>query len=261
MANRRMFSLDVVGTDRFSDMPVSAQSLYFHLGMRADDDGFIAAPRQIAKMVNCGKDDLGILVGKGYVIPFESGVVVITDWKINNQIRKDRYTETKYYEEKGDLGIDPNGSYIIRSDVVAKRLPDGCQSVIPNGNPGKDRLGKDSKDKENTICSEPDKSALTGSGILLPLNDKTTYDVPLEKISTWKHAYPAVNVEQELKKMIAWLESNPKKKKTRRGVNQFINGWLERAQNRGGYSSYPSHGNEGKEIKGENKPQYVDSWV
>lgn len=111
------------------------------------------------------------------------------------------------------------------------------------------------------ISSEPDKSALTGSGILLPLNDKTTYDVPHEKISTWKQAYPAVDVEQEFKKMVAWLESNPKKKKTRRGVNQFINGWLERAQNRGGYTSYVGYGNEVREVKGENKPQYIDSWV
>ena len=111
------------------------------------------------------------------------------------------------------------------------------------------------------ISLEPDKSALTGSGILLPLNDKTTYDVPHEKISTWKQAYPAVDVEQEFKKMVAWLESNPKKKKTRRGVNQFINGWLERAQNRGGYTSYVGHGNEVREVKGENKPQYIDSWV
>lgn len=256
MASRRMFSLDVVGTDNFSDMPASAQNLYFHLGMRADDDGFIASPRQVAKIINCSKDDLGILVGKGYVIPFESGVVVITDWKINNQIRKDRYTETKYYEEKEVLEISPNGSYIIQPDLVTKRLPDGCQS----GNPGKYRLDKDSIVKDN-ISLELDKSTPTGSSILLPLTDKTTYDVPLDKISNWKQAYPIVNVEQELRKMIAWLDSNPSKKKTRRGIDRFINNWLENTQNRGGYTNHTIPNNDRQEVENESRGPYVDSYI
>jgi hypothetical protein len=262
-----MFSLDVVGTDNFSDMPTSAQNLYFHLGMRADDDGFIASPRQVAKIINCSKDDLGILVSKGYVIPFESGVVVITDWKINNQIRKDRYTETKYYEEKEILEINPNGSYIIRSDLVAEQLLDGCQMVAKRlsdgcqgGNPGKYRLDKDSVVKDN-ISLEPDKSAPIGSSILLPLNDKTTYDVPLDKISNWKQAYPNVDVEQELRKMIAWLDSNPSKKKTRRGIDRFINNWLENAQNRGGYTNHTNPNNDRQEAKNENRGPYTDSYI
>lgn len=78
MANRRMFSLDVVDTDRFLDMSASAQALYFHLGMRADDDGFVSSPRKIAKASNCGLDDLTLLAAKGFIIPFESGVVVVT---------------------------------------------------------------------------------------------------------------------------------------------------------------------------------------
>lgn len=81
MASKRMFSIDVIDTDKFLDMPVSTQALYFHFGMRADDDGFVSSPKKIAKIANCTNDDLRILISKGYVIPFDSGVIVITDWK------------------------------------------------------------------------------------------------------------------------------------------------------------------------------------
>lgn len=103
MARRRMFSLDVVDTDRFLDMPSSTQNLYFHLGMRADDDGFVASPKRITALCGCGADDLSLLIAKGYVKPFESGVVVIIDWKRNNLIRPDRYVPTLFTEEKAQL--------------------------------------------------------------------------------------------------------------------------------------------------------------
>lgn len=103
MAKRRMFSLEVVDTDEFLDLPATVQCLYFHLGMRADDDGFVPNPKKITKMVNCDKADLDLLTEKGYVIPFESGVMVIRDWKVNNYIRSDRYTPTRYKEEYGQL--------------------------------------------------------------------------------------------------------------------------------------------------------------
>lgn len=111
MANRRMFSLDVVDTDLFLDMPASTQALYFHLGMRADDDGFVSSPKKITSMVNCGVDDLNILIAKGLVIAFESGIVVITDWKVNNYIQKDRYKSTKYIKQKDELTVEEDGSY------------------------------------------------------------------------------------------------------------------------------------------------------
>ena len=99
MARRRMFSLDVVDTDAFLDLPSSAQALYFHLGMRADDDGFVSAPRKIVRSTNCGADDLKLLVSKGLVIPFDSGVCVITDWYRNNYIQNDRHHQTIYHAE------------------------------------------------------------------------------------------------------------------------------------------------------------------
>jgi len=111
MAERRMFSKTIVDSDAFLDMPMSSQLLYFHLAMRADDDGFINNPKKIQRFIGANDDDLRVLSSKKFIIPFESGVVVIKHWKIQNYIAKDRYTETKYKGEKATLGIDENGSY------------------------------------------------------------------------------------------------------------------------------------------------------
>lgn len=109
---------------------------------------------------------------------------------------------------------------------------------LPNGKQGLANLAdKDmdkGKDDINTLCSESENSAPTPSGISLPLNDKSCYDVPLDKIALWRETYPAVDIEQELRRMIAWLDSNPAKRKTRRGVERFVNNWLARTQDSGG---------------------------
>lgn len=102
MAQRRMFSQRIVGSDPFLDMPTSSRELYFHLGIYADDDGFIS-PKKVIRMVGSSEDDLKILITKNFVIPFESGVVVITNWKENNYIQKDRYQETVYQKEYQEL--------------------------------------------------------------------------------------------------------------------------------------------------------------
>lgn len=154
MAKRRMFSLDVVDTDTFLDMPASTQALYFHLGMRADDDGFVASPRKITTMVNCSNDDLKLLLSKGFIIPFDSGVCLVRDWKINNNIRTDRYKPTQYLTERNTVETTGNGAYIL--------------SGIPNDNQmsyqrytqvrlGKDRLGKDRESKAQAPALPLDK--------------------------------------------------------------------------------------------------------
>lgn len=113
-----MFSIDVVDTDKFLDMPVSTQALYFHFGMRADDDGFVSSPKKIVKIANCTNDDLRVLISKGYIIPFESGVVVITDWRKNNTLKGDRYKPTVYQEELGILETQGN-SYILKGSGIS----------------------------------------------------------------------------------------------------------------------------------------------
>src|SRR4030081_3050951 len=102
MAQRRMFSSQIVTSDAFLEMPLTSQALYFHLGMSADDDGFVS-PRKVLRMSGAGEDDLKILLVKGFVIPFESGIIVITHWKQNNYLRNDRYTPTIYKDERERL--------------------------------------------------------------------------------------------------------------------------------------------------------------
>lgn len=113
MAERRMFAKTIIDSDAFLDMPLSTQALYFHLGMRADDDGFVNSPKKIQRAVGAAEDDLRILISKNFIIPFESGVVVIKHWNINNYIQNDRYHPTAYVEEKEMLYQKDNRSYSL----------------------------------------------------------------------------------------------------------------------------------------------------
>ena len=113
MAERRMFAKTIIDSDAFLDMPTSARLLYYDLSMRADDDGFINSPKKIIRMTGASDDDLKVLIAKKFVIPFENGIVVIKHWKIHNYIAKDRYTETKYKEEKAMLQLDENNAYTL----------------------------------------------------------------------------------------------------------------------------------------------------
>lgn len=111
MGKHRMFSLDVVNSDAFLDMPLSAQALYFHFGMRADDDGFIPNPRRIQAYIGASMDDLKLLAAKRFILTFDSGIIVIKHWRLHNYIRKDRYKPTLYQEENKKLFIKRNGVY------------------------------------------------------------------------------------------------------------------------------------------------------
>lgn len=142
-----MFSLDIVDTDAFLDLPASSQSLYFHLGMRADDDGFISSPKRIASTVNASADDLKLLIAKGFIIPFASGVCVVRDWKINNYIQRDRYSPTLYAEEKSQLESSKNGRYLLTDTRCIQTVskPDtqvriGKDNIISS--PSAQRVGK-----------------------------------------------------------------------------------------------------------------------
>lgn len=153
MAQRRMFSPDIVTSDAFLEMPISTQALYFQLGMRADDDGFVN-PRVTMRLIGTTEDDLKVLIGKRFVLPFENGVVVVKHWRINNFIRKDRYKETVYLKEKSKLRVRDNQSYTLnvddtsypisevdwKSDEQVRRLSSGQPTV--NHRSTQDRLGK-----------------------------------------------------------------------------------------------------------------------
>ena len=145
MAERRMFAKTIIDSDAFLDMPLSTQALYFHLSMRADDDGFINNPRKIQRMVGCGDDDAKLLIAKNFIIPFDSGVVVIKHWRIHNYIRNDRYKESVYQEEKAMLDVKDNKAYTLG-------IPSGDQ-MDTQVRLGKDSIGKESID----VVYEPPK--------------------------------------------------------------------------------------------------------
>ena len=148
MAERRMFTKKIVDSDAFLDMPLSTQALYFHLNMRADDDGFVNNPKKIQRMIGASDDDLKILISKRFILVFESGVVVIKHWRMHNLLRKDRYNPTQYQEERNLLELKENGSYTEAENLLATTWQ-------PNGNQmaTQDSIGKDSIVKDNDDLS------------------------------------------------------------------------------------------------------------
>ena len=111
MAERRMFAKRIIDSDAFLDMPLSTQSLYFHLSMRADDEGFINNPKRIQRMIGASDDDCKLLIAKGFILVFETGVIVIKHWKIHNYIQKDRFKPTICSEEKREIVTEKDGTY------------------------------------------------------------------------------------------------------------------------------------------------------
>lgn len=142
MANRRMFSLDVVDTDIFLDLPISSQALYFHLGMRADDDGFVSSPKRVTAMIGANQDDLKLLIAKGFVIVLEGGVVVIRHWKQNNYIQSDRHKDTIYQSQKAALTVN-NGIYEVDTECIQTVSEMDTQVSIDKNSKEKDSKGKD----------------------------------------------------------------------------------------------------------------------
>ena len=145
MAERRMFAKTIIDSDMFIDMPMSARLLYYDLAMRADDDGFVNSPKKIMKFVGASMDDMNVLIAKQFIIPFESGVVVIKHWKIHNYIQKDRYKATSYQAEKESLTLK-NGTYYTDDLPDVSNLDTECiqdvYSLDTQDRLGKDRLGK-----------------------------------------------------------------------------------------------------------------------
>ena len=136
-----MFAKTIIDSDAFLDMPLSTQALYFHLSMRADDDGFINNPKKIQRMIGASDDDLKVLVAKRFIIPFESGIVVIKHWKIHNYIQKDRYKPTVYAEEKKLIDVKGNGAYTDKISGENEMYTPCIQSE--NKTETQDRIGKD----------------------------------------------------------------------------------------------------------------------
>lgn len=136
MAQKRMFDKTITNSDDFLELPDSSQVLYFHLSMNADDDGFINNWKSIMKMTGTKEDDMKLLIAKGYLITFDSGVIVIRHWRLNNYLRSDRYKETKFIDEKNQLYLANNEEYTLDKKVG-----------IPLVYTDKNRIDKNSIDK------------------------------------------------------------------------------------------------------------------
>ena len=231
MAERRMFAKTIIDSDAFLDMPLTSQALYFHLSMRADDDGFINNPKKIQRTVGATADDLNLLILKKFIIPFESGIVVIKHWKIHNYIQSDRYKPTVYQEEKALLSQKSNKTYTLDTECIQDVYGLDTQVRLGKDRLGKDRLGKnigsepknDSEQAENTIYADVPK---------IPLSNGEEWQMPLELYEEYKKIYPAVNLDKEIGQMRIWSLSNPTKKKTKRGITRFVNSWLSREQDK-----------------------------
>ena len=154
MAERRMFTKKIIDSDAFLDMPLSTQALYFHLNMRADDDGFINNPKKIMRMIGASEDDLKVLISKRFIIAFDNGVVVVKHWRMHNLLRKDRYTETQYIEQKNMLLLKENGAYTEGDSEQIESLVEGSATTWqPNGNQMATQysIGKYSIDKYSVV--------------------------------------------------------------------------------------------------------------
>ena len=146
-----MFAKTIIDSDSFLDMPLSAQALYMHLSMRADDDGFVNNPKRIQRLTGASEDDLRLLFAKSFIIAFDTGIIVIKHWRINNYLRGDRYKPTVYQDEMRMLTIKENGAYTL-SETLG--IPNGYQmdtNGIPNGYQMDTQISidKNSKDKDS----------------------------------------------------------------------------------------------------------------
>ena len=160
MANKRMINASVVSNDLFVDMPLSAQCLYFHLNVNADDDGFVDSPKRIQRSIGACDDDLKLLIAKGFIIAFQSGVIVITHWKMHNTIKKDRYAKTIHTKELNQLYVEENKAYSLLGSEMDPDWNQNGTKMDPQIRLDKNRLDKNRLDKNKEEKSETFVSVL-----------------------------------------------------------------------------------------------------
>jgi len=182
MAQKRMFDKSIVRRDDFMEMPISTQNLYFHLSLDADDDGFVNNWKSILKITSCKEDDLKLLISKQFVIPFESGVIVIKHWRINNILRSDRYHETKYLAEKSLLNTGENQEYTLGTPLVYQLAP---EYSIEENRIEEYSIEKNNKEKEVVeVVNEPKIYSYIESNLGITISG-SNYD----KIKLWLETF------------------------------------------------------------------------
>ncbi|MBQ4058768.1 MAG: replisome organizer [Lachnospiraceae bacterium] len=155
MAERRMFAKTIIDSDTFLDMLKTAQLLYFHLALNADDDGFINKPRAIMRTCACNEEDMNVLIENEFIYSFESGIVVIKHWNIHNTIQKDRYHETNCKTEKSMLSQDKNKAYVFIDNNSSSECIQSVNNLDTQSSLEEDSLNKNSEGED---ISESDDS-------------------------------------------------------------------------------------------------------
>ena len=230
MSQKRMFDKAIIDTDKFMDLPMSAKALYFLMGMEADDEGFVS-PRKVQRVYGGTDDDVKILVSKGFIIPFESGVVVITDWNNNNWLDARRIKPTKYQEEKRLLAINKDKMYVL-SECLALAKPE--ESSIEESS---------IEERSSTAIKNQNKKIVSEASDL----DKKMFDIHWAPVLKTVPNYP-FDEEKDLAHFIVLLKSYPNvrlrkvldkwavQKKTTKPIvkgskpRQEINSWVSRAK-------------------------------
>ena len=177
MAEKRMFSKKIVDTDAFLDMPATARLLYYDLAMRADDDGFVGSPRGIMRSTGATNDDMNILLMRGFVISFETGVIVIRHWRLHNYIQKDRYKPTDYVNEKALLSTDDKGVYSLDTECV-QHVSNPCPQIKDRY---RDRLDSDKREDKDTLTLKGSSVCAQGSAVLESYFDTFWREYPKKK--------------------------------------------------------------------------------
>lgn len=218
MAERRMFAKTIIDSDLFLDMPMSTQLLYFHLAMRADDDGFINNPKKIQRMVGCSDDDIRMLILKQFILPFESGIIVIKHWKIHNYIRNDRYKPTRF-EEKNLLTLDENMVYQMSTECQSTGIP-MVDKMDTQVRLGKDRIGKVRDNMSDKSDCTPPKSKKKNYGEYghVKLTD--------EEYQRLCEDYSEKTISEYIRKIDEYLQMTGKK--AYKDYNLTIRNWLNR---------------------------------
>ena len=233
-----MFAKSIVLSDAFTDMPATARCLYFTLGMFADDDGFIGNPKSVMRQCGSSEDDMRVLLSKRFILAFESGVIVIKHWRMNNYLQNDRHYRTTYLEELATLELDEKGAYTEKNKE--KSMYTKCIQNVYTGKVSidKDSIVEDSID--NTICATSETEAAPTT-TQTPTkykfkckpskkNGQTEYILSQEDLDFYIQTYPNIDIDQELRKMWIWLKNN--NLKTYNGMGKFISSWLARTNDR-----------------------------
>lgn len=228
MAEKRMFAKTIIDSDAFLDMSLSTQALYFHLSMRADDDGFVNNPKKIQRMIGAGDDELKMLIAKKFIIPFESGVCVIKHWRIHNYIQNDRYKETVYKDEKAHLILKENKAYkYVDTPCIQTVSKVETQIRLDKNREDKNRLElEESSLEEDSIRKEKKKSEFD----LLIENYTDDLDLrnTIYEFIKMRKAIKAAMTSNALKLMLSKLDklsSGDKDKKFKILEQSIMNSW------------------------------------